>query len=938
MSDLNAMNLEPGEVVGGYELVSRLGGGAMGSVWRVSDGGGQTYAMKILRDSFVEEGSDDGMGVGPGDDEIGDGGNQTADGSGYGSGGGQGRERDQLTARERLRREAMALQKVRHPGVCSIVDMELDDSLAFIVTELIEGKNLRQDVDANGRYTGDDLERLARKLIDAVKAVHAAGIVHRDIKPTNVMISASGPVLVDFGIAMGEGESHVTRTGLVMGTPGFIAPEIIDGAESDEATDWWSLASVLAFSATGHPVFGTKPMMAVLEREASGNANLTGLPAGTMAALRTALNPNPHRRNSPDELLRAISLDALNPFAWEDAQAGSAGLNGQGDLNSQSADSTNQLAPNGGNSQGQQGLQGHEPQGNGAMRPFESGDFGPEAETRAMPSLTVNPDNLRSLWPRDDAGTQLLPHTDTPTASRSNAAPTMLVPANQDGETRTVPTSLQQSAAAPTVSLRQDGTTPFARIPNPQGEETVNLRAASRSNPDNADAAMPTTAIDPATRPALQRLAGRSTAFAAPDEAATQFVSSDTTPINSQAAAPSIAALSATVPLPTATAPFTTTPTAPSPAAQDMTQATVPLNTVPLTTAPSVTMPLTVPLASSAATYPNAADAQVLAPTSVLPTSTPAPTPEFAPRFVPASTASATAAPAAAQAPTPDLAGIQQPVVAAPEVMPPNPADIRRAQTLARGRIALWMLTIPVGLLMAGMPVIVLITVTVLLWMLFAAGFNESAQLDREARRGGVRKGSDTALRLATLPWHIVKALPAALGHAALLLVSSALITAVAALVVPLPVAKVYVQLHNWAVPILLLPGGTWSASAAVLGAAGGFGWLIAALVIRSANLTLGAGSLLTVPPKPRADKAAATGADQAHAGSGYAGKTQQQPPANNAETGTEPPHANTGTSLLRKRVLMPALWVLVTLAALAVLAANQPISWEPLMALASYA
>ncbi len=170
--------------------------------------------------------------------------------------------------------------------------MELDDTLAFIVTELIEGRNLKEDVEVNGRYVGDDLERLARKLIDATKAVHAAGIVHRDIKPTNVMVSAAGPVLVDFGIAMGEGESHVTRTGLVMGTPGFIAPEIIDGAESDEMTDWWSVASVLAFAATGAPVFGTKPMMAVLEREASGNANLTGLPASTMAAFRSALNPD----------------------------------------------------------------------------------------------------------------------------------------------------------------------------------------------------------------------------------------------------------------------------------------------------------------------------------------------------------------------------------------------------------------------------------------------------------------------------------------------------------------------------------------------------------------------------------------------------------------------------------------------------------------------
>ena len=293
MSDLSALNLEAGSLVGGYTLISRLGSGAMGSVWRVRDDGGHQYAMKILRDSLAEE-----------------------DASGE-------RSRDQLTARERLRREAMALQKVRHPGVCGIVDMELDDALAFIVTELIDSKNLREDVRANGRYVGDDLERLGRKLIEAVKAVHAAGIVHRDIKPTNVMVSNTGPVLVDFGIAMGEGESHVTRTGLVMGTPGFIAPEIIDGAESDEMSDWWSVASVLAFAATGEPVFGTKPMMAVLERAAAGSANLVGLPAGTMAAFHSALNPDRTKRCTPDELLQAIALDALNPQAWDAADTAS---------------------------------------------------------------------------------------------------------------------------------------------------------------------------------------------------------------------------------------------------------------------------------------------------------------------------------------------------------------------------------------------------------------------------------------------------------------------------------------------------------------------------------------------------------------------------------------------------------------------------------------
>lgn len=251
----------------------------MGSVWRVVDDGGNTYAMKILRDSLAEDADP-----------------QT--------------RKAQITARERLRREAMALRKINAPGVCAIVDMEIDDALAFIVTELIEGKNLRQDVQANGKYVGDDLERLASKLIDAVQAVHDAGIVHRDIKPTNVMVSVTGPVLVDFGIAMGEGESHVTSTGLVMGTPGFIAPEIIEGTESNDATDWWSTASVLAFAATGEPVFGSSPMMAVLQREASGHANLQGLPSRTMQAFRSALSPRPQDRCTPQELLEAIRADA----------------------------------------------------------------------------------------------------------------------------------------------------------------------------------------------------------------------------------------------------------------------------------------------------------------------------------------------------------------------------------------------------------------------------------------------------------------------------------------------------------------------------------------------------------------------------------------------------------------------------------------------------
>lgn len=436
MSDLSALNLEAGSLVGGYTLISRLGSGAMGSVWRVRDDGRHQYAMKILRDSLAEE-----------------------DASSE-------RSRDQLTARERLRREAMALQKVRHPGVCGIVDMELDDALAFIVTELIEGKNLREDVRTNGRYVGDDLERLGRKLIEAVKAVHAAGIVHRDIKPTNVMVSNTGPVLVDFGIAMGEGESHVTRTGLVMGTPGFIAPEIIDGAESDEMSDWWSVASVLAFAATGEPVFGTKPMMAVLERAAAGSANLAGLPAGTMAAFRSALDPDRTKRCTPDELLQAIALDALNPQAWISGNTSDA------------ADSA----------------------GSEAMLPFDGSPDNPRMLWRALDHVTGE----------DAIGTRTLPQfveatqaigatviadiTDTVIADAPDAGTSVM---DINAHTATIPlgtgTRVLPVNSGDTSVLPQD---------TPQSTRVMPVQDAWNPAQEAAQ-------IDPAIKPALQRIANQ---------------------------------------------------------------------------------------------------------------------------------------------------------------------------------------------------------------------------------------------------------------------------------------------------------------------------------------------------------------------------------------------------------------------------------------------
>ena len=691
MSDLSAANLESGSLVGGYTLMSRLGSGAMGSVWRVRDDGGHQYAMKILRDSL----SDD-------DDSA-------------------QRQRDQLTARERLRREAMALRKVRHPGVCGIVDMELDDALAFIVTELIEGKNLREDVRINGRYVGDDLERLARKLIEAVRAVHAAGIVHRDIKPTNVMVSNTGPVLVDFGIAMGEGESHVTRTGLVMGTPGFIAPEIIDGAESDEKTDWWSVASVLAFAATGKPVFGTKPMMTVLERAAAGSADLAGLPAGTMAAFRAALNPDRTKRCSPEDLLQAIAVDALNPQSWATA--------GNGD------------------------------------------------ETEAMPPFAESPDNPRILWRLQD---------DT---ADEGAVSTRPLP--QPGETTQV------------IDLPgMDATQVIAPIGEAEDDAGTSGEGGNWAGDEDNDSIGDETEILPPD----ERIGGTRTL---PTATQTMPATTWTMPGDTQ-----------TMPGGTRTLPQSTRvmPTA---------QAT---RTLPAQDAWN-------PAEEATRIDPNIKPAlQRLAmqqPPSVIPQSDVAAARQSPASFQPAQ--QAMNMPNAVNAP-----------IAMGEA--PNPADVKRGAMLGRGLLPCALMAIPVAVCGLFSLWIAFSAALIIACALAAIGFNTEAQLEREGKRGGGRKGSDWLLRLVGLPWHVVKGLGMAVARTLIMLAVVALGLSIATVVLQLPYAIVDTNVLGLSIPLPTLIEGPLSESGLAQAAFCAIGWLVAMVTPGATVMRLGGGALRKPP------------------------------------------------------------------------------------------
>lgn len=275
--------LPPGTELGGYEILAPLGAGGMGAVYRAQDGAGNQVALKLLHPSLSLDPAN----------------------------------------RERLRREVAALQRLRHPSVARVLDAETDSTEAFIVTELVDGPTLAERVETDGPLDAQELADLAAGLAESLTYIHGQGVLHRDLKPPNVMVTPD-PVLIDFGIAQEEGADRVTSTGLVLGTPGYVAPELLGGGEPTTAADWWGFAAVLAFAATGRPPFGVGTLEAILARTQAGDPDLNGLPARTSLALASMLRADPAERATATEVVDQLasvargtqSTLALDVGAW----------------------------------------------------------------------------------------------------------------------------------------------------------------------------------------------------------------------------------------------------------------------------------------------------------------------------------------------------------------------------------------------------------------------------------------------------------------------------------------------------------------------------------------------------------------------------------------------------------------------------------------------
>ncbi len=262
-------------MVGPYRMLTRLGEGGMGVVHLGQAADGRRLAVKVLRPHVV------------GDDE----------------------------ARDRLAREVNSLSRVRSPRVAEIIDADPYGPIPYVATRYVPGLVLSDHVKHEGAIAGADLTWFARALAEALDAVHAAGVLHRDIKPSNVLMEGRTPVLIDFGLARVADDVRLTRTGWLLGTPGYIAPETLHGEDPTTAADVHGWAATVAFAGTGRAPFGRGPSMAIMDRVRRGQHDLGGLDPRMLPLVTRGLDPDPSRRPPLAEVLHALGAVPTSPRA-----------------------------------------------------------------------------------------------------------------------------------------------------------------------------------------------------------------------------------------------------------------------------------------------------------------------------------------------------------------------------------------------------------------------------------------------------------------------------------------------------------------------------------------------------------------------------------------------------------------------------------------------
>ncbi|MGA8116050.1 MAG: serine/threonine-protein kinase, partial [Actinocatenispora sp.] len=262
----------PGTIVGGrYELAEFLGQGGMGTVWRARD-------SVLRRDVVVKEVRLPTV-LNPQEREV---------------------------AVERSLREARAAALINHPNVITVYDVVRQDDRPWIVMEYLPCRTLEQVVDEEGPLAPGRAATIGLALLKGLQAAHRAGIQHRDVKPSNVLVRAEDQVvLTDFGIASIAGDRSLTRSGMLVGAPGYIAPERARGESGGPPADLWSLGATLYASVQGRPLFDRGSALATLTAIVTEEVELPASTGALRPVLQGLLRRDPDQRIDAD---RAVTL------------------------------------------------------------------------------------------------------------------------------------------------------------------------------------------------------------------------------------------------------------------------------------------------------------------------------------------------------------------------------------------------------------------------------------------------------------------------------------------------------------------------------------------------------------------------------------------------------------------------------------------------------
>ncbi|MFJ5233255.1 serine/threonine-protein kinase [Kitasatospora sp. NPDC088391] len=265
--------------IGDYRLLRRLGAGGMGRVYLGRTAGGRTVAVKVVRGELAD------------DPEF----------------------------RARFRQEVSAARRVGGRWTAPVLDADTEGPRPWVATGFVAGPSLGEAVRTAGPLPVASVHALGARLAEALEQVHALGLVHRDVKPSNVLLTLDGPRLIDFGVARAlDAAAALTHSGYVVGSPGFMSPEQAAGSPVGPAGDVFSLGTLLAFAATGTAPFGEGVSAAVLlYRVLHEEADLGGLDGELRAVVTACLDKDPARRPTPAELRDRLAPGAATgPDGW----------------------------------------------------------------------------------------------------------------------------------------------------------------------------------------------------------------------------------------------------------------------------------------------------------------------------------------------------------------------------------------------------------------------------------------------------------------------------------------------------------------------------------------------------------------------------------------------------------------------------------------------